>query len=720
MQDRFKKAILKSLHQDGYRPQRLSALARQLGIEQDDWPAFQQAFEQLRQAGLVVLGQDQLVSLAPVAGTVVGTFKANPKGFGFVCPLEPDAHATLFIPPDAVGEAMNADIVLAKLVRRKRQAGQVRYTGQIVSVIQRAADRFAGTLTRLGRSWVVQPDGRGFVEPIYVEDVTAKDARPNDKVVVQIVSYPSGDRPATGVIVQVLGRAGQYEAEIGAVIEQFKIPTVFDQDCLEQAAAAARGFDRVDTKGIEDLTDRLVITIDPPDAKDFDDAISLQVDAQGRWILGVHIADVSRFVPPDSPLDKEARLRGNSVYLPGRTIPMLPEVLSNGICSLQPGQVRFTKTVFLTYDRQGRVLARRFCNSMIRSTQRLTYQQADAALKGHTADLEPGVAGLLKEMEVLARAIEGRRLADGMLQLALPEVELIMDKAGRVVDAQPADTSYPHTIIEMFMVEANEAVAGLLDRLDVPFIRRIHPEPDPVALKELSKLVRALGIKLPRLPDRQSIQDLLRLVKGRDCELAVNLLVLRSLEKAVYSPLNVGHYALASRAYTHFTSPIRRYADLTVHRALQYYLEGRVELAKRQASGEDLAELGRHLSYTEQCADDAEEDLKAVLILQMLSKRQDVVIDGVVTGVAHFGVFVRCRRFGIEGLIRVEDLGPDRWIFQPNSLCLVGQRSGVIVGLGQAISVRVLSVDVAARQLTLAPLEPLGQPKARSRRHRRG
>ncbi|MDH7599282.1 MAG: ribonuclease R [Sedimentisphaerales bacterium] len=716
MEQRYRKAILKSLQGSGYQPQSLAALARQLGIDRQDLPAFEAAFEQLRRDGLVIMGEGGMVYPAPVAGMVTGIFRANQRGFGFVCPLEPGAHASLFIPPDAVGDAMNGDVVLARVVRKRRSAGQVRYSGQVVKVVKRAADRFAGTLLKAGRSWVVQPDGKGFVEPIHVDDVTAKDARANDKVVVQIISYPSGDRPARGVIVQVLGRAGHYEAEIASVIEQFKLRSDFEQACLDEAAACASSFDATSTDGIEDLTDKLIITIDPPDAKDFDDAISLEIDGNGRWVLGVHIADVARFVRPDSALDREARLRGNSVYLPGRTLPMLPEVLSNGICSLQPGQRRFTKTVSITYDKEGTVVSRRFCNSLIRSTQRLTYQQADAALKGHTADLEPGVAGLLWEAERLARTIERRRHKEGMIQLAMPEVELVMDKAGRVVDAQPADTSYPHTIIEMFMVEANEAVAGLLDRLDIPFLRRIHPEPDPMALKELSRLVRTLGIKMPRIPDRQSIQDLLRLVKGRDSELAVNMLVLRSLEKAVYSPLNIGHYALASRAYTHFTSPIRRYADLTIHRALQYYLDGRVEQARREAQAQDLTDLGRHLTFTEQCAEDAEEDLKAVLILQMLSKRPDTVIDGVVTGVASFGVFVRCRRFGIEGLIKAEDLGPDRWLFQDKSLCLVGQRSGVIVGLGQPIQAKIVSVNVPARQLNLAPVRPLVEAKRARRR----
>ncbi|GAH61665.1 unnamed protein product, partial [marine sediment metagenome] len=244
----------------------------------------------------------------------------------------------------------------------------------------------------------------------------------------------------------------------------------------------------------EDITDKVIITIDPPDAKDFDDAISLEKDAQGNWVLGIHIADVSNFVKSDSALDAEAGTRGNSVYLPGKTIPMLPEILSNGICSLQPDQKRFVKSVYLTYDQAGEVLSRSFGNSVMCSVQRLTYHQADKALKGRTKTIKPEVVELLKNMERLSRVIEKRRTKNGMLHLDLPETELVMDKAGRVVDTRPADDSYPHTIIEMFMVEANEAVASLLDRLNVPFMRRIHPEPDSLSMKNLSQLVRPWGL----------------------------------------------------------------------------------------------------------------------------------------------------------------------------------------------------------------------------------
>jgi ribonuclease R len=585
----------------------------------------------------------------------------------------------------------------------------MRYTGRITDILERAQNRFVGTLKK-GEQWYVQPDGSGFTEPITVDDVTAKNARVNDKVIVEILSYPTERHFGHGVILKVLGRAGQYEAEIASIIEQFRLPWEFDEDCIEQARSAAEGFDPAslnDSYAVtsrEDITEKIVVTIDPADAKDFDDAISLEKDSKGNRLLGVHIADVSNFVMVDSPLDNEAKIRGNSVYLPDRVIPMLPEVLSNGICSLQPGQKRFCKSVYITYDDAGKVLSRRFANSVMCSAARLTYIDADRMLKGHKKDFAPEVVTLVKEMEVLSRIIEARRVKNGMLHLDLPETELIYDEAGRVVDAEPADTSYPHTIIEMFMVEANEAVAGLIDRRNIPFMRRIHPEPNELGLKELGRLLRTVGLSLPRNAGRKDIQDLLKAVKGRDAEYAVNMLVLRSLEKAEYSPLDIGHYALASRQYCHFTSPIRRYADLLVHRILDKHLHGKED---KSVSKGELAETGKHITFTEQRAEDAEEELKTVLILQMLSKHIGDEMDTVVTGVASFGVFARCRKYGIEGLIPIEQLGPDEWKFNQKGYCITGMNSGYNIHLGQKIRVRIVSVNVPARQLNLEPAEAL-------------
>ena len=707
MPEIYKKRIVKLLKHSDYTPLKLAQLAKALGVSSEDYPQFKSAFEEMRRAGHVVMGERNLVSLPAMSGRIIGTFRANARGFGFVTPLEPNAHGDLFVPPNATAEAMTGDIVAVKVRKQGKRGGQMRYRGEVVEILERAQNRFVGTLQKRGDGWIVQPDGTGFIEPISVDDVGAKGAKQKDKVVVEILSYPTEQYLARGVIVEVLGKAGRYDSEIKSIIRQYHLPSEFDGGCIEQAREAATGFHPEQSEGREDITGKVIITIDPPDAKDFDDAISLEKDAEGNWVLGIHIADVSNFVPTGSALGTEAKERGNSVYLPGKVIPMLPEILSNGVCSLQPGQKRFVKSAYLTYDEEGNVLSRRFANSIMKSAQRLTYQQADRILKGHTKVAKHEVVELVKNMEALSRAIEKRRVDNGMLHLDLPETELVMDKSGRVVDAEPADDSYPHTIIEMFMVEANDAVAALLDRLNIGFMRRIHPEPDSLSMKNLARLVRAFGYNLPRNPDRAAIQDLLAAVKGADCSFGVNLAVLRSFEKAEYAPLHIGHFALASIHYCHFTSPIRRYADLLVHRELEFYLQNRVDSARDISVETDLTEVGKHISFTEQRAEDAERELKTVLILQMLSKCINDKLDCVVTGLTGFGVFVQSRKFGIEGLIQMGDLGPDEWKYNQKAGCIVGQRTGRSIRLGQSIKVRIVSVNVGARQLNVSPVEPL-------------
>jgi ribonuclease R len=722
MREVYKKKIIKLLKHDDYEPLKLGQLSKALGVGPDDYAEFKRAFDELHSSGHIVLGEGNLVVLPGLSGRITGKFRANPRGFGFVTPLEPAVHVDLFIPPGETLEAMTGDVVVAKVVEKSKRGSQMRYSGRVIEILERGRNRFVGTLlrktegpprpTRVEAGWIVQPDGSGFVEPITVEDVTAKSAKEKDKVVVEILSYPSERYLARGVIIEVLGKAGRYESETESIIHQYHLPSDFNDSCIYQAHKAATEFNPEDIRDRDDITKKVIVTIDPPDAKDFDDAISLEKDERGNWVLGVHIADVTHFVPPDTPLDVEARERGNSVYLPKRVLPMLPEMLSNGVCSLQPDQLRFVKSAYITYDDEGNVLSRRYRNSVIRSTQRLTYQQVDRLLKGHTKDIKPEVAPLLRDMETLARIIEKRRDKEGMLHLDLPEIEIILDESGRVVDAQPADSSYPHTIIEMFMVEANEAVAAILDRHNIPFMRRIHPEPDVLTMQKLSLLVRALGLHLPRLPDRASLQQLLRAVKGTDSSLAINLVVLRSLERARYSPLHIGHYALASGdspGYSHFTSPIRRYADLLVHRAMDCCLRGSIKSAPEGwiLDTQELVEVGEHITFTEERADDAENELKTVLILLMLADKIGEELDCVVTGLTNFGVFVKSKKLGVEGLVQLTDLGPDQWQYHVSHGCVIGRHSGQLVCLGQPMKVRIVSVNVAARQLNVAPVVPV-------------
>ncbi len=728
MPRRFSERILDYLKRPEYRPMKAQRLAHAMGIADAENGDFHDAVDALRRVGRVLLGTGNAVMLPSPRGQVVGTYRANPRGFGFVVPDEPTVHGDLYIPAGAALDAVTGDKVLCRVIPRGKRGGKAAFGGRIVKVIERGNSRFVGQLRREGGIWFVQPDGNTLHVPILVGDVGAKSARAGDQVVVEVVRYPSEGRPAKGVIVERLGKSGQPGVDLLSIIRQYHLPEAFPDDVLADARASVAGFDAdAALTEREDLSGLTTITIDPDDAKDFDDAITLvRLDGatgaagigkkkkRGRgktagpavWELGVHIADVSSFILEDGALDEEARTRGTSVYFPGHVIPMLPEVLSNGVCSLQEGEPRLCKSAFIRYDEQGRVAGARFANTVIRSAKRLTYKQATAILEGKKGRHRKVVLELVRRMDKLARAIRQRRLDDGMVVLDLPEVEIILDEAGRVIDAVPADTSFSHTIIEMFMVEANEAVARLLRGLDVPFLRRIHPEPDDAALEAMARFLKASGLAVPRELTSKGLQVLLGSLRGRPESYAVNLAVLKSMQAAEYSPEDTGHFALASKCYGHFTSPIRRYPDLMVHRLLEMHLQGALKSRRRARqsgvpSEEELIEAGRRLSYASRRAESAERELKTLKVLQLLSEHVGDVFEGVITGVTNFGMFVQHPRYLIDGLLRYEGLGDDWWDVDVKSGRVVGERSRRTFAMGSRVEVQIAEVDLASRQLNL-------------------
>ncbi len=642
----LKQRILEYVASEDYRPMKVRGLARAMGIGRDEYGRFHDVVKAMMKAGRLVMGYGDSVTVPAAMGRMEGVYRANPRGFGFVIPEDSTAHGDLFIPPGEALDAITGDVVRAEVVRRKK-AGRTSLEGRIVEVVQRANNRFVGELVQEnGRNFVV-PGGNTLHVPIFVADVSAKAARPGDQVVVEMVQYPSATQSARGVILEVLGKTGDPGVDVKSIIWQHHLPDVMPEEVYQEARQAIQAFDPAKEKAERlDLTAETIVTIDPVDARDFDDAISLRREPDGTWELGVHIADVDFFVRPGGPLDDEARKRGNSVYFPRYVIPMLPEILSNGVCSLQEDEPRLTKSAFIRYDHSGKVLSSRFANSIISSAKRLHYVQAQQVIDGDgeaTNGIDEEVLQLLRNMDMLAKVIRQRRLADGMLVLEMPEVELVLDSENRVIDARPTDTSFTHTIIEMFMVEANEAVARLFEGLKVPALRRVHEDPDDADVQQLRQFLAIMGHKLAGTNNRKSLQKLLDQVRGKPQSYAVNISVLRSMQKAEYSPRLIGHYALASRHYAHFTSPIRRYPDLEIHRLLDKFLAGELKSKAQRKdvpSEDDLVKLGKHCSYTERRAEAAERELKMVKVLELLSNRVGDTSEGVVTGVTSFGVFV--------------------------------------------------------------------------------
>ncbi|MCA9296018.1 MAG: RNB domain-containing ribonuclease, partial [Phycisphaerales bacterium] len=466
MHDRIARQILEHLRHPNYAPSPVKQIAKEMRIDPEDRDDFDAAIGRLIEAGKILKGKKDDILLPSYGDEVEGRLKLNPRGFGFIIPDDYYREGHLFVPPGRTNNAISGDRVRAVVSRRRNRAGKNDVVGDIVEILERGQSRFTGELYEQDGQWFVEPDGKLLHDPVVIRDPHAKNAKVGDKVVIELLHYPDHEHFGEGVITEVLGAAGAPDVETEAVIVAHGLHTVFSEEALEQARNASRQFDDdVENLGNEreDLRDRFIFTIDPPDAKDFDDAICIAFDeSSGEWELGVHIADVAHFVKKGSPLDRDAMERGNSVYLPRRVLPMLPEVLSNGVCSLQEGVDRFTKSVFIRFDARGRVLGQRMANTIINSRKRLTYLEAQALIDGdqkqarkHSRTSPAYTDEMVLKLQLsdrLAKILRKRRIRDGMITLNLPEIELVFDDDGHVIDAVPEDDAFTHTIIEMFMV----------------------------------------------------------------------------------------------------------------------------------------------------------------------------------------------------------------------------------------------------------------------------
>ena len=645
---------------------------------------------------------------------VIGVFKRAAGGYGFVRPLDApagDRSADIHISAHAALDAATGDTVRVRLAgaRDARRPGPA---GEIIEVVERKTTRFVGSYFEATGSGWVQVDGTGFARPVAVGDPGAKGARDKDKVVVEMVRFPTNVRDGEGVIVEVLGAAGAPGVDTQTVIHEFALPGPFPDAVSADARRQAELFTEAIEGDRRDLTERTIITIDPIDARDFDDAISLERIERGHWVLGVHIADVSYFVREGSALDQEALLRGTSVYLPDRVIPMLPEIVSNNLASLQPGRVRYARTCWMEFTADGVPIHAEVERSAIKSVRRFAYEEVDVFLADpatRAVEMTDDVRSLLGRMRDLSRILRARRTARGALELSMPEVKIDLDRDGRVAGAHVVENTESHKIIEEFMLSANEAVAEMLAKATAPFLRRIHPAPDLRKLRQLTEFVTELGFEVDSLESRFELQRLLGLVAGRPEEHAVNYAVLRSLTRAAYGPQEDGHFALASDCYCHFTSPIRRYPDLTVHRALDMLARG------KRPPAEGLPQLGEQCSQLERRAEAAERELVKLKLLNFLATRIGLEMEAVVTGVEPFGLFVQGIELPAEGLVALDSLPDDTYRYDRASHTLSGRRPGHAFRLGDRVRVMVAKVDVDRRTLDFRLVGTKGRGRAAPR-----
>lgn len=668
-----------------YHPLRRAELADKLRLNAAERREYRQVLEEmLRKGEIARVRKDQFV-LPKEADLVTGRIEINQKGFAFVIPETEGAD--VYVAEEDTGVAMQGDKVVVRLNRDRREPKR---SGRVIRILERAHDTMVGTLQKTKLFHYIVPDDTRFIHDIYTK--SALNAQIGDKVVVRIAEWKSRHVNPEGEIIEVLGKATAPGIDILSILRKYQLPTSFSEQTLSEAARITESI----PPGRLDLRKEFIVTIDPDDAKDFDDAVNVDELPGGGWRLGVHIADVSHYVTPGSALDREARERGSSVYLVDRVVPMLPEKLSNGVCSLRPREDRLTMSCFIEYTSKLAVRKVEFASSVIHSRHRFSYQEAFARLQSKDDD-EP--TRQLKKMWRLASKLRAQRFAAGSLNLDFPEVKVRLDKNGRPVKIEKIHYDISHQLIEEFMLVANEAVARYICNRQVPGIYRIHEDPDLEKLRDFREYAKTFGYKVGDVSQRRELQKLLAAVTGKPEEYAINLALLRSLKQARYSPQPLGHFGLAKKFYTHFTSPIRRYADLIVHRTLR----GLIEAGNGRLSVAELTKIADHVSRTERVAGEAEEEsvqLKKIeYFQQQLETGKLDVFEAVVSGVRNFGIFVELTESLVRGLVHVSSLDDDFYHYDETRQRLVGKRLKRVIQIGAKLTVQVDRVDVFKRQI---------------------
>ena len=697
----LKERLLGLINDPAYTPLKKEELALIFDIHPTEMPMFYNFLEELEEDGYIGKTKKGKIASPKSMGYFVGKFVAHRKGFGFV---ESDEEYTqdLFIPAADVNGAMHNDRVVAEIT--KPATDERRAEGAIIKVLEREITKVVGEFQSNKTFGFVIADEKKFNQDIYIPKKYFSGAKDGDKVVVQITIWPQAGRKPEGKIIEVLGPKGEKEVEILSIIRAHGLPEEFPKKVLEEAQKVAVPIPQEEIDRRLDIRDLNIFTIDGEDAKDLDDAISIERLSNGNFKLGVHIADVTHYVHEKSKLDKEALKRATSVYLVDTVIPMLPKTLSNGVCSLNPHEDKLTLSVFMEIDRKGNVKQYDIKETIINSKARMTYTEVSDILEHDDEELKAKyshVAEDFKTAEVLAKILMERRSRRGAIDFDFPEAKIILTPEGKVSDIKEYERRISNRIIEEFMLITNETVAEHYFWLNIPFVYRIHETPSPEKMQELGKFVSTFGYTIKGDLEEvhpKSLQSIISAIKGKREEEAISTIMLRSLKQARYSPECSGHFGLAAQYYSHFTSPIRRYPDLQIHRIMKEHLNNKINKKRQEQLVNIVDYASTQSSERERAADLAERDVKDYYKAVYMEDKVGEEFDGVVSSVTSFGMFIELPNT-VEGLSRLANMGDDYYIYDEMTYTIIGERTRKTYRIGDPVRIKVANVNVDLREI---------------------
>ncbi|MBM7614350.1 ribonuclease R [Alkaliphilus hydrothermalis] len=691
-----KERIVQFMKETAYNPMLEEELAKALNLSRDERGHFSKLLEEMEREGLIVKTRKKRYGLPELMGLVVGRLQGNSKGFGFVISDDPDIQ-DVFIPSNLMNGAMHNDRIVARInnVNNKTKKAE----GEIIRILERANKEIVGTYEDSRNFGFVVPDDARINADIYIPKSESKKVKNGYKVVCEITRYPEKRRNPEGIIKEIIGHKDDSATNIAAVMRKFNLEAEFPPEVEEEVASIPDEVQEDEIARRRDLRDLKMVTIDGADAKDLDDAVSIEALSNGNYRLGVHIADVTHYVREGTELDREALNRGTSVYLVDRVIPMLPKKLSNGVCSLNPKINRLALTVMMEIDKKGKVVDHEVFESVIKTNERMIYTDVSDILEKDDEVLKEKYKDLVNDfkiMEELCKILRKRRDDRGAIDFDFPEAKVILDEKGKPVDIVKYERRIANRIIEEFMLVCNETVAEHFYHLNVPFVYRVHEDPSVEKLEDFNKFIHNFGYHLKGLTNEvhpKVLQELLKKIDGKREEAVINTLMLRSLRKARYTGDNLGHFGLAAEYYSHFTSPIRRYPDLAIHRIIKAFLKEGVQSKWLEKVSGLVGYIGEQSSIRERNAEEAERETKDMKKAEYMADRIGEVYEGVISGVISIGMFVELENT-VEGLVRVSSLEDDYYRYDSEQYSLTGERKGKVYRIGDVVKIKVSKVDV--------------------------